>query len=162
MNSDRKKHAAAKQAREAARSASEALALADIQGHMQVAVDHFHEMFNWEERKIMMAAAYWTARYNHCLSAGTCYGSVNKGILAGSRAARVHTSTSKEWQADWRANRGFFSPSVWGANTKTACRIGDVDTRAWMRSWVIDNMGHRKGVRNKMNPDFNKALHYDK
>ena len=37
--------------------------------------------------------------------------------------------------------------------------IGDVDTRAWMRSWVIDNMGHRKGVRIKMNPDFNRALH---
>jgi hypothetical protein len=63
MNSDRKKHAAAKQAREAARSASEALALADIQGHMQVAVDHFHEMFNWEERKIMMAAAYWAIKH---------------------------------------------------------------------------------------------------
>ena len=28
-----------------------------------------------------------------------------------------------------------------------------------MRTWVIDNMGHRKAERNKMNPDFNKALH---
>ena len=28
-----------------------------------------------------------------------------------------------------------------------------------MRAWVIDNMGHRKGVKNKMNPDFNRALH---
>ena len=159
MNPDRLRKQQIKQARDAARAASDAAALADIKAQYETAISRFNETFDWEERKLMMSAAYWSARYQHCQTTGTSYGSINKGIRAGARAARVHVSTSEDWQADWRANKGFFSESLWGVNTKTACMIGDVDTRAWMRSWVIDNMGHRKGVRNKMNPDFNKALH---
>ena len=74
--------------------------LANIEAQRDAAVSLFLETFSWEERKIIMNASYWIGRYNHCVSAGTTRGSINRGILAGSRSALVHESTAKEWQAD--------------------------------------------------------------
>ena len=160
MDKERRKRAEAKAKWREQKLANDAVQLADIEANMQKAVEAFEEMFTWEERRVLQAAAYWSARWEHCQATGTPLGSVGVGIAAGAKAARVHKSTSGEWQADWRANSGYFSLSLWGNFPKGASMCGDVETRAWMRGWVIENMGHRRGQRNKTNADFNKALHH--
>ena len=160
MDKERRKRAEAHAKWREQKLANDAVQLADIEANMQKAVEAFEEMFTWEERRVLQAAAYWSARWEHCQATGTPLGSVGVGIAAGAKAARVHKSTSGEWQADWRANSGYFSLSLWGNFPKGASMCGDVETRAWMRGWVIENMGHRRGQRNKTNADFNKALHH--
>ena len=92
MNADRVKRAREKELERAARVASEAATLADICAQKEAAVELFDDTFNWEERKILMNAAYWSARFDHCVKAGTARGSVGKGIRVGARTARVHLS----------------------------------------------------------------------
>jgi hypothetical protein len=93
------------------------------------AVADFELHFDWEDRKVMAAAAYWTEAVNFAPANQTTVGAVGAATDAAALAARVSSTTSEQWMIDWHNNEGYFSASLWGANTKTASILGDVESR---------------------------------
>ena len=120
----------------------------------------FEETFSWEERKLIVAQAYFNERLALAEETGVISCSWGHAIHLAARAGGVAYSTAEDYIRDHINNGGWFSPSLWGTNRKTPSMVGDIDTKRWARQWVIDCMGHRTGVKNKYAKDFNEALHH--
>ena len=132
--------------------------LEGIRANMDKAIQDFESRFDWEDRKAMMAARYWTEAHQYAVSNDSlCF--KGSDVHEASKAAFVSESCVKNWSCNWASNGGKFSASEWGSNWKVAGRLADVETKHWMREWVIKNMGHKRGKKNAKNPQFNKAIH---
>ena len=90
---------------------------------------------------------------------GTLFGTMKHSVAVATSAVGVCSATVWDWIHDYNNNGCWFSPNLWGANTKVVSLIGDVDTKSLARAWVIENMSHKRGQKNKTNNDFNQALH---
>jgi hypothetical protein len=155
----KKRKVAVARERRKANEADEAAKVVCFKDERDKAVAEFELRFDWEDRKVMLAAGYWTEKHDLSVSQGRTKGTTMAGLAVGASSARVSRATAEQWMTDWHNNEGFFSASLWGANTKTASILGDVDTRQWVRAWVIQHMGHKSGKKNLTNIDFNKAVH---
>ena len=125
----------------------------------ELAEQAFLDAFSHEERRLIMARAYWAIAADLAEQQGSTSGVLQSANLAGALASAKSASTVNEHMTDWRNNGGWFSPLMWGKNVKLASMVGDVETCQWARDWIIRNMGHVKGQKNKTNQDFNRALH---
>ena len=119
----------------------------------------FEKSFSRDELKLIAAQAYYSERLAVAKHCGTLHGSSTPAILIAARAACAAPATARNWLNDHVNIEGFFSPSNWGAFPKLASLCGDISVKRWARAWVIDNMGHRLGKKNKTAKDFNEALH---
>lgn len=121
---------------------NEMLALAD---------ESFDEQFIWSEQKVIAVRSYFAAL--------KCELSVMEASKIAAIASHTDERSVRSYVADFENNNGWFSPSVWGTNTKTPSLMADVEHRLWARQWVIANMGHRNNAPNKRAIDFQRAAH---
>ena len=159
LNKDRAAQLARKESYRAAQLANEAARIEAFCENARKATEAFENTFSHEDRRLIMARAYWETAATLAEQSGSSYGVQRQATVAGSLASAKAESTVYENMCDWRNNGGWFSPSQWGRNTKLASIIGDIDTVRWAREWVLSNMGHRKGAKNRTNEEFNRALH---
>jgi hypothetical protein len=119
----------------------------------------FDESFTWDEWRLIAARAYWSSVAAHVEAHGTHIGALAQSELAAEAAAGVKSRCVQRWMYDYEANGGQFSESLWGKNTKTPSLLGDIETRQWIRDYIIKLMGHKKGKKNLVAMDFSKDLH---
>ena len=139
--------------------ANEEAKIQAFRSYADQAQEAFEDAFSHEERRIIMARAYWATVADIAEQQGSTSGVMQHGNAAGALASSKSVSTVNEHMTDWRNNGGWFSPLLWGKNVKLASMCGDIETVEWARDWIIRNMGHRKGEKNRTNEDFNRALH---
>ena len=156
LQNARQQAAAARRARTAADHEARLQALDAMAGKIQ---EQFEEEFSWEQRKLIVAQSYYSERLAIARVRGTVHCSIAHATSVAAKSAFVSYKTAANWLHDHMNNGGWFSPSFWGCNTKTASIVGDIDTKRWAREWVINNMGHRTGRRNMYAKDFNEPLH---
>ena len=125
----------------------------------QKAQQDFDESFTWEERKLIAARAYWSSAQAHVEACGTHIGALEQSELAAEAAAGVNSRSVQRWMYNYEANGGRFSESLWGKNTKTPSLLADIETRQWIRQYIIKLMGHKKGKKNLVAMDFSRDLH---
>ena len=111
----------------------------------------FNEAFNWDDKKVIAIKTYF-AILNADLE-------VMAAADIAATASDASERTVRSWVADFENNKGWFSESVWGTNTKTPSLMADVEHRLWARRWVLANMGHRNDAPNARAMEFNIAVH---
>jgi hypothetical protein len=84
--------------------------LEGIRANMDKAIQDFESRFDWEDRKAMMAARYWTEAHQYAVSNDSlCF--KGSAVHEASKAAFVSESCVKNWSCDWASNGGKFSAS---------------------------------------------------
>ena len=131
-------------------------ALEEAAGKVQL---EFLASFSYEERQLIAAQAYHSERLAIAQQNRSMAGSVTPATNVAARAAFVCSRTAENWMHDHANNNGWFSTSNWGAFPKMASLVGDIETKHWAREWVVKNMGHKSGKKNKVTRDFQEALH---
>ena len=118
---------------------------------LALANESFEEQFIWSEKKVIAVRSYFAARKTGL--------SVIDAANIAAIASHSDERSVRSYVADFENNNGWFSPSVWGTNTKTPSLMADVEHRLWARQWVIANMGHKSNGPNKRAIDFQRAAH---
>ena len=119
----------------------------------------FETSFDWEERKLIAAQAYYSERLSIARVSGSLAQTASSAVSVAARASHTSFRTAQSWMQDHINNDSIFSASNWGCFPKLASVVFDIDTQHWAREWVVSNMGHRLGKKNKVFRDFHGALH---
>jgi hypothetical protein len=122
-----------------------------ISDMLAAAHSSFNELFSWDDQKMIAIRTYFAV-----LNTGMPI--MNAAEIASVASGRDER-TVRSWVADFENNKGWFSESVWGTNTKTPSLMADVEHRLWARKWVLANMGHRNDAPNSRAVDFSIAAH---
>jgi hypothetical protein len=85
---------------------------------MTAAESSFSEAFNWDDKKVIAIKTYFAV-----LNAGL---EVVTAVDIAATASDASERTVRSWVADFENNKGWFSESVWGTNTKTPSLMADV------------------------------------
>jgi hypothetical protein len=96
----------------------------------------FADEFVWADRKVIGVRTYFAV-----LKAGM---PMMQAYSIAGFASDSDERSVRTWVADWENNKGWFSPSVWGTNTKTPSLMVDVEHKLWARQWVVANMGQEE------------------
>lgn len=113
----------------AMRRADEQAKVKEMRQCAEKAREAFLEAFSHEERRLIMANAYWSIAADLAEQQGSTSGVLDHANVAAGIATSKSSSTVQEHMSDWRNNGGWFTPLMWGKNVKLASMVGDVDTQ---------------------------------